>query len=35
MGVQRKKAIYEICVRYDVIIVEDDRASLSLFSLLS
>ncbi|KAG8894997.1 hypothetical protein FRB99_000821, partial [Tulasnella sp. 403] len=24
MGVERKKAIYEICVKYDIIIVEDD-----------
>jgi len=24
MGIERKKAIYEICVKYDVVIIEDD-----------
>lgn len=27
MSVERKKAIYALCVKYDVIIVEDDRES--------
>lgn len=27
MSAERKKAIYALCVKYDVIIVEDDRAS--------
>ena len=27
MTVERKKMIYALCVKYDVIIVEDDRAS--------
>lgn len=34
MSASRKKAIYEICVTYDVIIVEDDRASTSICSRL-
>ena len=29
MTVERKKMIYALCVKYDVIIVEDDRASFS------
>lgn len=31
MPAERKKAIYDICVKYDVIIVEDDRSSFLLF----